>query len=82
MGSVALQVVHADLYVSDRFTGWRERVLTNLSDLYSQQTKAFPPDVSQQMVARVNPLLPLMDLISLPKHLCRIRTLSVQATTS
>ena len=49
-------MVHADLYVSDRFTGWRERVLTNLSDLYNQQTKAFPPDVSQQMVARVNPL--------------------------
>ncbi|KAL3159318.1 hypothetical protein ABBQ32_011271 [Trebouxia sp. C0010 RCD-2024] len=49
----AAKVVHADLYVSDRFTGWRERVLTNLSDLYSQQTKAFPPDVSQQMVARM-----------------------------
>ena len=28
-------------------------MLTNLSDLYSQQTKGFPQDVSQQMVARV-----------------------------
>ena len=49
-----VQVVHADLYVSDRFTGWRERVLINLSDLYSQQSKGFPQDVSQQMVARVS----------------------------
>ena len=49
-----MQVVHADLYVSDRFTGWRERVLTNLSELYSQQSKSFPQDVSQQMVARVS----------------------------
>ena len=49
-----LQVVHADLFVSDRFTGWRERVLTNLSELYSQQTQGFPADVSQQMVARVS----------------------------
>ena len=46
--------MHADLYVSDRFTGWRERVLTNLSELYSQQSKGFPQDVSQQMVARVS----------------------------
>ena len=51
----AAQVVHADLFVSDRFTGWRERVLTNLSQLYSQQTRGFPADVSQQMVARVTP---------------------------
>lgn len=55
---LVVQVVHADLFVSDRFTGWRETVLTNLSELYSQQTRAFPADVSQQMVARVSsPLL-------------------------
>ena len=53
------QVVHADLFVSDRFTGWRERVLTNLSELYSQQTRGFPADVSQQMVARVTSSLPM-----------------------
>ncbi len=51
----AAQVVHADLFVSDRFTGWRERVLINLSQLYSQQTQGFPADVSQQMVARASP---------------------------
>ena len=53
------QVVHADLFVSDRFTGWRERVLTNLSELYSQQTRGSPADVSQQMVARVTSSLPM-----------------------
>ncbi|DBA81513.1 TPA: hypothetical protein ACH3X1_007289 [Trebouxia sp. C0004] len=49
------KVVHADLFVSDRFTGWRERVFINLSQLYSQQTRGFPADVSQQMVARESP---------------------------
>ncbi|KAL0053686.1 hypothetical protein WJX82_009298 [Trebouxia sp. C0006] len=46
----AAKVVHADLFVSDRFTGWRERVFINLSQLYSQQTRGFPADVSQQMM--------------------------------
>ncbi|DBA71743.1 TPA: hypothetical protein ACH3X2_011015 [Trebouxia sp. C0005] len=49
----AAKVMHADLFVSERFTGWRERVLTNLSQLYSQQTRGFPADVSEQMVARM-----------------------------
>ena len=48
-----VQVVHADLFVADRFTGWRERVLTNLSELYDRQSSSFPNDVQQQMVARV-----------------------------
>lgn len=51
----AAQVVHADLFASDRFTGWRERVFINLSQLYSQQTRGFSADVSQQMVARESP---------------------------
>ncbi|DBB12880.1 TPA: hypothetical protein ACH3X3_005641 [Trebouxia sp. C0006] len=51
----AAKVVHADLFVSDRFTGWRERVFINLSQLYSQQTRGFPADVSQQMMGRESP---------------------------
>lgn len=53
-----MQVVHVDLYVSDRFTGWREHALVNLSQLYNHQSRSFPADVSQQMVTRVSCMLP------------------------
>ena len=46
-----------DLYVADRFTGWRERALVNLSELYNHESHAFPANVSEQMVTRVSLVL-------------------------
>lgn len=49
-----MQVVHVDLFVADRFTGWRERALVNLSQLYDHQSHSFPANVSEQIVSRVS----------------------------
>ena len=43
-------------------------MLTNLSDLYSQKTKGFPQDVSQQMVARVGSLTASLHQSCGPMH--------------
>ena len=60
-----MQVVHVDVYVADRFTGWRERALVNLSQLYDHDTHSFPANVSEQMVAQVSMFSQMVSQLSI-----------------
>lgn len=53
MPSLAVQVVHADLFVAERWGGWQEAVLRALAPLFNAPAKAFPPEALDAALAAV-----------------------------